>query len=96
MLQIKRNSKEFKEVQEIISDYAEVSGRKRWILLYALKPHQTLSARILLNTRKQDSEVLYKLAYDSLTDYFKDRSKKLFRDQKTGVYYFKTNAASKW
>lgn len=96
MLQIKRNSKEFKEVREIVGDYEEVSGRKRWILLYALKPYQTLSDRILLNQRKQNAEVLYNLAYNSLLDYFRDHTKKLFRDERTGVYYFKSNAHSKW
>lgn len=94
-ISVKRNSKEFKEIKEIISDYREVSGRKRWILLYSLKPYHALKDAVLINKQKEAS-VLYELAFDSLHDYFLTRTEKLYRDEKSGIYYFKRNPRSKW
>jgi hypothetical protein len=37
---------------------------------------------------------LYSLAYDSLYEYVHSKNKKLFRDEKEKIYYFKSNAAA--
>jgi hypothetical protein len=93
---VKRNTKEFKEIKGIISDYTEAPGRRRSIRLYSLKPYHGLKDAILLNDQKQDAGVLYDLAYDSLHDYIFTRSEKLYRDEDLGLYYFKRSPASKW
>lgn len=94
-LLVKRNSAEFREIKEIVSDYADVAGRKRWILLYSLKPYHTLKDAVLIN-EAADAAVLYELAYDSLHDYIYNRSEKLYRDGESGIYYFKKDPHSKW
>ncbi|MDF2449984.1 MAG: hypothetical protein K0R26_2488 [Bacteroidota bacterium] len=52
-----------------------------------------MSEKILLNTLKKDSAVLYSLAYDGLREYIFSKNKKLFRDD--SVYYFKSNSDAK-
>jgi hypothetical protein len=93
---VKRNTKEFKEIKSIIGDYMEVTGRRRSILLYSLKPYHSLKEAVLLNNQKENSGVLYDPAYDSLHDYIFTRSEKLYRDEDSGLYYFKRSPASKW
>ncbi|MBA3663228.1 MAG: hypothetical protein H0W61_03345 [Bacteroidetes bacterium] len=96
MEQIKRNSREFKVVKELLVDYAESATRKKVIKLYALKPYQSLEERILINDLKKDVAILYDLSYESILEYIRDRSKKLFREDKVALYYFKSSSKSKW
>lgn len=96
MILIKKNTNEFKELKHLLLEYADIPGRKRWVHLYALKPYQTLSHKILLNTRKKDGETLYAMAYDSLKDYLYNATKRLFYEEKTGLYFFKSSVESKW
>ncbi|PBQ31039.1 hypothetical protein CNR22_04395 [Sphingobacteriaceae bacterium] len=96
MILIKKNTSEFKELKHLLLEYADVPGRKRWIYLYTLKPYQTLSHKILLNTRIKDGDTLYNMAYDSLKEYLYASTKRLFYDEKTELYFFKSTATSKW
>ncbi|MCE3259081.1 MAG: hypothetical protein K0S12_722 [Bacteroidetes bacterium] len=96
MQQIKRNSDEFKTVKKIITDPSNKAARMRSILLYSLKSENSLEDAVILNKEKKNAAVLYNLAYESLQTYFDDTSKKLFRDEKEDIYYFKSSAKSKW
>lgn len=92
MIQIKRNSAEFKKVKDIFLHYAEKPSRKKSIKLYALRPYEELSEKILIN-----SAAVYNITYDTVLDYMTlNRSKKLFREEKSGVYYFKSGSKSRW
>jgi hypothetical protein len=96
MIQVKRNSSEFKEVKEILEAYEKNGARKRAIRLYALKPFESLEKKILINDVKKDKEVIYAITYDTLLEYVRfNKEKKLFREN-DGLYYFKSNAKSKW
>ncbi|MDF2453727.1 MAG: hypothetical protein K0S26_3231 [Bacteroidota bacterium] len=94
MILIKRNTPEFKEVKNLVSEYTDSSSAKKYILLYSMKPYQELKEKILLNTVKKDGAILYSLAYDSLREYICSNTKKLFREEKESIYYFKTSSAS--
>lgn len=94
MIQVKRNTAEYKAIRALISEYAKKPSRMRSILLYALKPYHSLKEIILLNQQKANTAVVYDMAYDTLSAYFHNSSKKLFRD--SGIYFFKSNANSKW
>jgi len=96
MIQVKRNSYEFKMIREIFDEYEGTAKSKRSIKLYALKPFETLDKRVLMNDLKKNKDVIYALTYDTLLDYLRfNKSKKLFRES-LGLYYFKSNAKSKW
>lgn len=95
MEQIKRNSREFKEVKKLIEEYESKNMRKRLIMLYSLKPSEDLSAKVLLNKSKSAS-VFFDLTYHALLEYFNDSKKKLFRQGNKPLYYFKNSALSKF
>jgi hypothetical protein len=96
MVQIKRNSQEFKDVKNIFDKYEDHPQRKRSIKLYALRPFEKLEKQTLLNDVKENKDVLYNMAYESILDYFRsNKTKKLFREG-PGKYYFKENAKSQW
>jgi hypothetical protein len=96
MIAVKRNSREFKDIKDIFDDYEGHASRKKLILLYSVKPYESIEDRILLNDQKKDASVLYGLNYESVKDYLRDRSKKLFRENDKALYYFKSSEGSKW
>jgi hypothetical protein len=96
MQQIKRNSREFKDVKSLIEEYAESKSVKKFIRLYAIKPHQKLEEAVLLNELKKDRDALYNLYYASLMDHLSNTAKKLFRDKEAPFYYFKSSAKSRF
>lgn len=96
MIAIKRNSREFKDIKEIFDDYANLKSGKKWIRLFSLKPYETLEHKILINDLKNAGDALYSINYDTILDYLRDRSKKLFRQDDSAVYYFKSSQKSKW
>ncbi len=96
MIQVKRNTAEYKEIKKNISENLKKSSRVRSILVYALKPYHSLNEIILLNKQKTNAAIMYDLAYHTLSGYFNNSSKKLFRDQDKNIYFFKSSATSKW
>jgi hypothetical protein len=96
MILVKRNSSEFKQVKSLLEDYQGKPSRKKLVLLYALKPTEPLSEKILINKLKENAAVLYDMAYTSLLDCFNDRRYRLFRLGRTALYCFRTSAKSDW
>jgi hypothetical protein len=96
MFQVKRNSREFKDIKEIFEEYENKPTRKRLIQLYALKPSESIKKRILINELPQNSDVLYEMNYRNILEYFTDRDEKLYREDKDPIYYFKTSPDSDW
>jgi hypothetical protein len=96
LVQVKRTTAEYKIIKSIIADYNDNPTRSRSILLYTIKPYHSLKDAVLLNTQKINKVIIYDLAYESVVEYFKNNSKKLFRDSELNMYYFKSSATSKW
>jgi hypothetical protein len=94
MQQIKRNSREFKDVKEIIDEYKDDPTRKKLIRLYSLKPLEKLENKELIKSQTKNAAVVYDLNYELITEYLRDRNKKLFREDAAPLYYFKTSATS--
>jgi hypothetical protein len=88
---IKRNSEEFKAVRDFISEHEEAKDRKKKIRLYSLKPSDELDERTLIS-----SAVIYDLEFEVLQFNLLDAKHKLFKDPKTGLYYFKSSSGSKY
>lgn len=90
-MQIKRNSPEFRAVRDFINDHVDDAGRKKKIRLYSLKPSEALKNRILIR-----SSIIYDLQFEVLLFNLLDAKHKLFRNEKSGLYYFKSSAESKF
>jgi hypothetical protein len=94
---IKRNSTEFNDVEKLIRQYVGKPAAKKLIYLYALKPGEPLEKKILINKLKENGDVLYGINYNTILDYFEDKSEKLFREgNRKPFYYFKTSLKSDW
>jgi hypothetical protein len=93
---VKKNTAEYKAIKAAIAELDDKPLRLRSILLYALKPYHSLNEVVLLNDQALNRAVMYELAYESLREYFNNKSKKLFRDTEKDLYYFKSSAVSKW
>jgi hypothetical protein len=95
MLQIKRNSREFKDLKELLSEVSEKPTRKKYLLLYSLKDGSNIDERVLIN-QADKSGVVFELTLQSVLAYMRDRRKKLFRKERSALYAFKDSAASEW
>ena len=93
---IKRNTTEFREVRDILEEYAEKPSRKKLILLYALKPSEKLKDKVLINGLAENADTLYDMYYDSLLGQFADKAQKLYREEKEPLYYFRGSPESDW
>jgi hypothetical protein len=93
---IRRNTREFRMLRDAFDDYATKPSRTRSIILYSLRPGQPLSARVPLDNKRDPSNVLYNMQYESVQEYFRDRNKKLYWRRGTGLFYFKPTASSTW
>lgn len=88
---IKRNSEEFHAVRDFVNEHVDDAGRKKKIRLYSLKPSEPLKNRVLINV-----SIIYDLEFEVLLFNLLDTKHKLFRSEKSGVYYFKTSSKSKF
>lgn len=92
MIQVKRNSAEFKKIREILLELADKPERRKSVKLFAIRAYEGLDKRILIK-----SAIIYDINYETIVDYISlNKSKKLFRKEKEDVYYFKSSAKSKW
>jgi hypothetical protein len=96
MVSVRRNSTEFNTIAKFLLEYQKKKNRKKLIRLFALKPGEEISERILLNDLKKNGEVLYNMNYEGLLAYLDDPSKKLYRDDEAPLYYFKSSPKSTW
>jgi hypothetical protein len=91
---IKRNSEEFKKLREIIEAHKKDPFRMKWIRMYSLKPSADLKERVLLNSAKNGGDIIYSMQLDTVLFNFLDAKHKLFKDENTGIYYFKPSSKS--
>ena len=95
MIQVKRNSVEFKTLKGLLDDAAKKSTRKKYLLLYSLHDGTDLEKKILINTADK-SGVVYDLTLQNVLTYMRDRRKKLFRNERSAFYVFKNAAKDTW
>lgn len=96
-MQLKRNTKEFKKVKELVEAILDDSERNKNLQLFLTKAGDPLSKRIKLNAKLKDSEILSGFQVDALKYAFLDKSFQLFRDEdEKGLYYFKTRNDPDW
>jgi hypothetical protein len=96
-MQVRRNSKEFKKVREIIDDLSSDKDLKKKIILYIVKAGQQLRKRIRIDSKLPDNKILFELQWDAVKYSLLDNSFRLFRsDQDPSLYYFKTMNDTEW
>lgn len=93
---VRRNTKEFRKVAATLRHYARNPAAKRVVKLYALKPGHSLKEKVLINTLRQNRDVLYHMNYESILAYLENSSRKLYREEGKAMYFFKTSAESIW
>ncbi len=96
MVNVKRNSTEFKTIKTLLEENKGKAGIKRQVVLYALKPGEKLNQKVSLNALKKDAATLYQMQYGTLLESFSDKDLKLYRENKETLYYFKSSPASTW
>ena len=94
---VKRNSKEFKAIAEIIEKYAEKPQRKRLIKLYIVKAGHKLDSKIPIDKLGKEGYIYYDLNYDAVKRHLKDPDLRLYKaDAEEPFYYFLHSRNKTW
>ncbi|MDF2436934.1 MAG: hypothetical protein K0Q95_1310 [Bacteroidota bacterium] len=91
---VKRNSSEFKAVRDFVNEFVNDHSKMKYLKLFSLKPYEKLEKRILLHRNKKEEAVVFDLELEALQFNLLDAGHKLFKDEKSGLYYFKSSSAS--
>lgn len=96
-MQVRRNSKEFRKVKEILDDLDEDPAIRKKITLFVVKAGEKLHRRIPINSKLADHKILFDLQWDAVKYAMLDRSFGLRRSDKyPGLYYFRSNSDKSW
>lgn len=93
---LKRNSEDFKKVRDFVNDCEGDKNIMKKLKLYSLKPYEGLEKRVLLHRDKKEEAMIFDMEFEVLKFNLLDAKHKLFLDEKTGLYYFKTSSQSKY
>lgn len=92
---IRRNSKEFKGIRNLLAKYAGQSARKKLIRLFVVKAGETIKNKIPVDTLGNEADFYYDLNYSSILSHLEDADYRLYKSS-PGLYYFKSIHFPKW
>lgn len=94
---IRRNTKEYKGVRNILEMYADRSSRKNLIKLFVVKPGETLRERIPVDKLGAEADVYYDMNYSAILNNLYDPDHRLHKSKTVpGMYYFKSLPFPRW
>jgi DNA ligase D-like protein (predicted polymerase) len=93
---IRRNTKEFKGIRNLLSKYAGQPARKKLIRLYVVKAGETLKDKIAIDRLGSEADFYYDLNYSSILSHLDDPDYRLHKSSSPGLYYFKSIHFPKW
>lgn len=93
---IRRNSREFIGIQNLLEKYAGQSSRKKLIRLFVVKAGETIKNKIPVDTLGNEADFYYDLNYSSILSHLNDPDYRLHRSSSPGLYFFKSIHFPKW
>lgn len=96
-MQIRRNTKTFKTLLEIVATCQSKANRRDLIRLYITRAGHTISQRISVEAIQGDVEFFYDLNYQAVLNNLKSSTHQLFQsDDIPGIYYFHSTISKDW
>ena len=93
---IRRNTKEFKGIRNLLEKYAGQSMRKKLIRLYVVKAGETLKDKIAIDSLGNEADFYYDLNYSTILSNLNDPDYRLHKSSTPGLFYFKSIHLPKW
>ena len=94
---IRKNTKTFKTILEIVTACQSRSDREKLIRLYIVKAGHTIEDRISVEGIQGDSAVFYELNYHTVLTYLSSSNHQLHQsDEIPGIYFFRSTSNKVW
>jgi DNA ligase D-like protein (predicted polymerase) len=94
---VRKNTKEFRAVRNILEMYAGRSTRKKVIRLFIVKTGEKLDKRIPVEKLGKDADVYYDINYSAILSNLHDHDHRLHRSESLpGLYYFRSAHFPGW
>jgi DNA ligase D-like protein (predicted polymerase) len=94
---IRKNTKAFKTIQEIITACQQRKDRDRLVRLYITKAGHTIQDRISINSIQGEAELLYEMNYDAIVMNLSSPGHQLqVSDEVPGIYFFHRTSNKEW
>jgi bifunctional non-homologous end joining protein LigD len=92
-MQIRRNTKAFKTILEIVSNCQTRADRQKYIRLYITRAGKSIQDRISVEGIEGEANVFYDLNYQSVLNNLTSPSHQLYQsDDVPGIYYFHSSS----
>ncbi|HMJ70156.1 MAG TPA: hypothetical protein VK508_14720 [Cyclobacteriaceae bacterium] len=96
-MQIRRNTKPFKTILEIVDSCRDRPDRKSLIRLYITKAGHSIANRIPVEGIADEAGVFYDLNYNAVLSNLRSSSHQLYQSDDTpGIYYFHSTLSKDW
>lgn len=94
---IRKNTKSFKTILEIITACQTRSDREKLIRLYITRAGHTIKERISVEGIQGDAAVFYEMNYQAVLTYLQSSNHQLhISDDVTGIYFFRSTSNKVW
>lgn len=94
---IRKNTKAFKTIAEIILACQQRTDREKFIRLYITKAGHTVHDRISVEGIQGDAALFYEMNYQSVLNYLQSSNHQLHAsDEIPGVYFFRSSSNKTW
>lgn len=94
---IRKNTKTFKTILEIVTACQSRSDREKLVRLYITRAGHTIEDRISIEGIQDDAQVFYEMNYQTVLTYLNSSNHQLHqRDDTPGIYFFRSTSNKVW
>lgn len=96
-MQIRRNTKAFKSILEIVTSCRDRADRQDLMRLYITRAGQSIKERIAIEGNKSEAAFFYDLGYQAILNNLNSSNHQLYQsDDVPGIYYFHSTLSKDW
>ena len=96
-MQIRRNTKAFKSILEIVTSCRDRADRQELVRLYITRAGQRVADRIAIEGNKSEATFFYDLGYQAVLNNLNSSNHQLYQsDDIPGIYYFHSTISKDW
>jgi bifunctional non-homologous end joining protein LigD len=96
-MQIRRNTKPFKTLLEILETCRDRPDRKNLVRLYITKAGNPIANRIHVEGIADEAGVFYDMSYNAVVGNMRSSNHQLYQsDEIPGIYFFRSNLSKEW
>lgn len=94
---IRKNTKAFKAIKEIIESCKDRTDRQRLVRMYITKAGHSIKDRISVDSIQDQADLFYEITYDAVFNNLESSGRQLHQsDDEPGIYFFQTASNKIW